>query len=167
MFRINRDEVAPRPTCASSQVLQGRRTHKIHVAYTVWSAATELLVGTRRRGPSTPSRLLQGESIQPEFARHKRFGAQRHKKKTFLPGRGRKAESPQWIQLSSRLKSRRSCRLNNKLFRLRGSIHSRGGRLSVGDGLCHFIKISSADKPLVPDCGITFVRTLEFFLLEP
>jgi hypothetical protein len=36
-------------------------------------------------------------------------------KKDLLPGR-QKAESPQWIQLSSRLKSRRSCRLNELLI---------------------------------------------------
>jgi hypothetical protein len=36
-------------------------------------------------------------------------------KKAFCRAR-QKAESPQWIQLSSRLKSRRSCRLNELLI---------------------------------------------------
>src|ERR1700739_2443639 len=77
-----------------------------------------------------------------------------------------KAESPQWIQLSSRLKSRRSCRLN-KLFRLRGAFHCGDGRLATGNRLCNFVKISGADKSLVPDRGVTSFRTLEFFFLEP
>src|SRR3954468_17193608 len=77
-----------------------------------------------------------------------------------------KAESPQWIQLSSRLKSRRSCRLN-KLFRLRRSLHCRDGRLSIGNGLGNSIKISGSDESLMPDRGVTFFRALEFLLLEP
>src|SRR5579864_8034050 len=99
----------------------------------------------------------------------KRFGAKRQKTKTkttFLPGRDRKANSPQWIQLSSRLKSRRSCRLN-ELLRLRRSLHCRDGRLSTGNGLGNFVKISGADKALVPHRRITLVRALEFFFLEP
>src|SRR6478736_3120346 len=100
----------------------------------------------------------------------KRFGAKRQKlktqKKNDLPaGPGRKVKSPQWIQLSSRLKSRRSCRLI-KLFRLGRSFHRRGGRMATGNGLCNFIKISGAHKPLVPDRGITLVRALEFLFLE-
>src|SRR3954453_8095904 len=77
-----------------------------------------------------------------------------------------KAESPQWIQLRSRLKSGRSCRLN-KLFRLSGTLHRSSGGLTAGDGLCHFIKISGSDKPLVPNRRITFIRALEFFFLKP
>src|ERR1700731_376457 len=77
-----------------------------------------------------------------------------------------KAESPQWKQLSSRLKSRRSCRLINKLFSLCGPFHCRGGGLATGNGLGHFIEISSADKTLVPDCGITFFRAPELLFLK-